>query len=159
MSSILVPPRLHEPRRHRNPRARYCVRNRPDDDRCPVRPGDIRIRLLGEMIAGLRATCRITPGRRRCFSRSAIETALIPCAIFWLPPRQTEIAWPALMKSGQECAEPSNKRMTDRQEPAQRSAKSIKKQFKMAWHRKLGTDVLLRFLRIPSRLCHNLSEG
>jgi hypothetical protein len=54
------------------------------------------------MIAGLRATCGITPGERCRISSLAIETTLILGGILQLPPRQTEIAWPSSLKSGQE---------------------------------------------------------
>src|SRR5919107_1343128 len=85
-----MPFRFHEPRRHRVPKARYRVTNRPAYDRGLVELGDVRLWIAGEALAAWAAPRRRTRGGRARFSDLAIGTVLMLASLSRLPLRQAE---------------------------------------------------------------------
>ena len=85
-----MPFKLHEPHRHRVPKARYRVDNWPAYDRGLVERGDLRFWIAEEALAAWAAPPRRTRGGQARFSDLAIETVLMLATVFCLPLRQAE---------------------------------------------------------------------
>jgi hypothetical protein len=85
-----MPYKANEARRHRIPRARYRVANRPEYDRALQRRGSWTVRVTPEALAAWHPPRTGRRGRSRTYSDLAIETGHLPRLAFGRPWRQTE---------------------------------------------------------------------
>ena len=85
-----MPFKHHAARRHRIPRARYCVLNWPAYEAGLRRRGDLTLWVDQAALAGWAAPRRSTPGGQPRYSDLAIELVLTLRLVFHLALRQTE---------------------------------------------------------------------
>src|SRR3954447_10380354 len=85
-----MPYKVHEPRRHKIPRARYKVRNWPEYDRALQQRGSLTVWVTPEALAAWHPPRTGQRGRPRDYSDVAIETGHLLRLAFGRPWRQTE---------------------------------------------------------------------
>src|SRR5215217_5241150 len=85
-----MPYKVHEPRRHKIPRARYKVRNWPEYDRALQQRGSLTVWVTPEALAAWHPPRTGQRGRPRSDSDVAIETRHLLRLAFDRPWRQTE---------------------------------------------------------------------
>src|SRR4051812_39573806 len=85
-----MPYKVHEPRRHKIPRARYKVRNWPEYDRALQQRGSLTVWVTPEALAAWHPPRTGQRGRPRSYSDVAIETGHLLRLAFGRPWRQTE---------------------------------------------------------------------
>src|SRR6187200_1514417 len=85
-----MPYKVHEPRRHKIPRARYKVRNWPAYDRALQQRGSLTLWVTPEALAAWHPPRTGQRGRPRDYSDVAIETGHLLRLAFGRPWRQTE---------------------------------------------------------------------
>src|SRR4051812_3215312 len=85
-----MPYKVHEPRRHKIPRARYKVRNWPEYDRALQQRGSLTVWVTPEGLAAWHSPRTGQRGRPRSYSDVAIETGHLLRLAFGRPWRQTE---------------------------------------------------------------------
>src|SRR3954452_12398665 len=85
-----MPYKVHEPRRHKIPRARYKVRNWPEYDRALQQRGSLTLWVTPEALAAWHPPRTGQRGRPRDYSDVAIETGHLLRLAFGRPWRQTE---------------------------------------------------------------------
>src|SRR3982751_7085776 len=85
-----MPYKVHEPRRHKIPRARYKVRNWPAYDRALQQRGSLTVWVTPEALAAWHPPRTGQRGRPRDYSDVAIETGLMLRLAFGRPWPQTE---------------------------------------------------------------------
>ena len=85
-----MPFKHHSAHRHRIPRARYRIQNRPAYEAGLKRRGDLTLWLDEAAIANWQAPRRTTPGGQRRYSNLAIELVLMLRLVFHLALRQAE---------------------------------------------------------------------
>ncbi len=85
-----MPYKVHEPRRHKIPRARYKVRNWPEYDRALQQCSSLMVWVTPEALAAWHPLRTGQRGRPRSYSDVAIETGHLLRLAFGRPWRQTE---------------------------------------------------------------------
>src|SRR4051794_14968029 len=85
-----MPYKVHEPRRHKIPRARYKVCNWPEHDRALQQRGSLTVWVTPEALAAWHPPRTGQRGRPRDYSDVAIETGHLLRLAFGRPWRQTE---------------------------------------------------------------------
>jgi hypothetical protein len=85
-----MPCKANEARRHRIPRARYRVTNRPEYDGALQRRGSLTVWVTPEALAAWNPPKTGRRGRSRTYSDLAIETGHLLRLAFGRPWRQTE---------------------------------------------------------------------
>src|SRR3954462_3500883 len=85
-----MPYKVHEPRRHKIPRARYKVRNWPEYDRALQQRGSLTVWVTPEALAAWHPPRTGQRGRPRSYSGVATETGPLLRLAFGRPWRQTE---------------------------------------------------------------------
>ena len=85
-----MPYKFNESRRHKVPKARYRVTNRPEYDAALIRRGSLTIRFTEDTVAAWYAPASGERGGQPIHSAIAIETGLALRLVFHQPLRQTE---------------------------------------------------------------------
>jgi len=85
-----MPYKFNESRRHKIPRAKYRVTNRPDYDAALVRRASLTVWITEEAIAAWQAPASGKRGGQPIYSAIAIETSLALRLVFHQPLQQTE---------------------------------------------------------------------
>jgi hypothetical protein len=85
-----MPYKFNERRRHKIPKARYRVTNRPEDDAGLIRRGSLTVWFTEEAVEAWHAPATGERGGQPIYSAIAIETGLALRLVFHQPLRQTE---------------------------------------------------------------------
>jgi transposase len=85
-----MPYKFNESRRHKIPKAKYRVMNRPEYDAALIRRGSITLWFSDEAVEGWHASATGERGGQPVYSAIAIETGLALRLVFHQPLRQTE---------------------------------------------------------------------
>jgi hypothetical protein len=85
-----MPYKFNESRRHKIPKVRYRITNRPQYDPALVRRGSLTVWLTEDAVAAWHAPATGERGGQPIYSAVAIETGLALRLVFHQPVRQTE---------------------------------------------------------------------